>query len=348
LVTFPPGATGGRNSVCYLVTDTTSGKTAFLKAIDYSKAFALAAAAGTMVATVIVELAGRFKFEQELLELCRDASMRHVVVILDSGMELVPGNTPNHIQNVDFIIFEHADATVRNRVVASDLALTEILLVCRQSAVALQELHRRGIFHQDVKPSNLLLFPTADPPAKNKPRNHLKLGDLGRASHREKVGPYDTWVVPGDSLYMPFDLFYNGAIAMNADRRMVDGYSLGCVFFNLVTGKSYNELMAAHLHPHHTPPIMQGLWTAPYADAKAYVDAAHANAIVIFHDSLEKLQAPEGFINEIIAVLEQLLHTDPAKRGHPRNKKAGVSPCDMERYVSEFNHLVNRAFIWGL
>jgi serine/threonine protein kinase len=343
-----PGATGGRHSVCYNVTDTTTGKKAFLKAIDYTTAFALAAATGTMVATVLTGLAGRFKFEQELLEMCRDATMRHVVTILDAGSEIIAGTAPNHIPNVDYIIFEHADTTVRNRILASDLHVTESLLVCRQCAVALQELHRQGIFHQDVKPSNLLLFPKVTSASKGAPQNHVKLGDLGRASHARKAGPFDQDVVPGDRLYMPFDQLYSGAAGLAADRRMIDGYSLGCVLFDLLTGQPYIQVLANNLQPNHLPVSVRGGWTGSYKDVKGYVDAAHAKAMVLLHDSLQKLKVPDAFIDEIMAVQEQLIHTDPQKRGHPKNRATGVSPCDMERYISQFDHLVNRAFVWGL
>ena len=69
--------------------------------------------------------------------------------------------------------------------------------VLHQTALALLQLHQQSIAHQDVKPSNVLLFGA----------DKLKLGDLGRSSLRGKPAPHDAMHVAGAWNYEPPRLF---------------------------------------------------------------------------------------------------------------------------------------------
>jgi serine/threonine protein kinase len=60
-------------------------------------------------------------------------------------------------------------------------------------ATGLHELHSQRIAHQDLKPSNVLVFSQRE--AKN--------ADLGRATLRGQVGPFDEFPVAGDLSYAP-------------------------------------------------------------------------------------------------------------------------------------------------
>ncbi len=65
-----------------------------------------------------------------------------------------------------------------------DLAWTMRML--HHVAVGLQQLHGVGIAHQDLKPSNVLVFSDFI----------SKLADLGRSAHADYEPPHDSFITP--------------------------------------------------------------------------------------------------------------------------------------------------------
>ena len=105
--------------------------------------------------------------------------------------------------------------------------------VLHQTALALLQLHQQSIAHQDVKPSNVLLFGA----------DKLKLGDLGRSSLRGKPAPHDAMHVAGAWNYAPFEQRYAHLPADWLERRLsTDVFHLGCLvvfaFTNIVSRSS--------------------------------------------------------------------------------------------------------------
>src|SRR5262249_43118788 len=91
--------------------------------------------------------------------------------------------------------------------------------VVRQTCDALIYLRRRGLVHRDVKPPNLILVPDAGSP-------RLKLIDPGLTcgpGHDELCGTPD-YLAPERGLGAPADI-------------RGDIYSLGCTFYQLLTGR---------------------------------------------------------------------------------------------------------------
>jgi serine/threonine protein kinase len=124
----------------------------------------------------------------------------------------------------------------------------EAVDIVLQVAQALQQAHRRGLIHRDVKPANLIL--TADGIA--------KLADLGmardtadRALAKEEQG-----MAIGTPYYMAPEQIEG---RMDVDSR-ADIYSLGATFYHMVTGQppfpgaKAKEVMQAHLDQELTPP----------------------------------------------------------------------------------------------
>ena len=64
-------------------------------------------------------------------------------------------------------------------------------------AIGLRNLHNVGISHQDLKPSNILVFNTES-----------KISDLGRSMCENLNGPYNDWIFSGDQTYAPWEVFY--------------------------------------------------------------------------------------------------------------------------------------------
>lgn len=112
-----------------------------------------------------------------------------------------------------------------------------------QMCAALDYLHSKGVVHRDVKPSNFLK--SSD--------GRLKLSDFGLASVVAERKITAEGRTAGTFLYMAPEQIRGGAIVPQTDL-----YALGCVFFELLTGKPpfIGETPAATLHKHcqQTPP----------------------------------------------------------------------------------------------
>ena len=65
-------------------------------------------------------------------------------------------------------------------------------------AVGLQQIHGQGIAHQDLKPSNVLVFNG----------NNSKIGDFGRSAYKGHIPPHENNNVAGDLTYAPPELLY--------------------------------------------------------------------------------------------------------------------------------------------
>lgn len=104
------------------------------------------------------------------------------------------------------------------------LSLGDAVHVIVACARALEHAHEFGVIHRDIKPDNVLLT-----------RNGVvKLADLGLAkASEEDVALTQSGVGAGTPLYMAPE---QAASAKHADARS-DIYSLGCMFYCLLTGK---------------------------------------------------------------------------------------------------------------
>jgi YVTN family beta-propeller protein len=121
------------------------------------------------------------------------------------------------------------------------------LAVLTQVASALDRAHARGLVHRDVKPGNLLV-------AEQGGRRHVYLTDFGVSSrHGSHSGltAVDGWVGTVD--YVAPEQIRGVGVD-----RCADVYSLGCVFFETLTGKvpfaRENEIATLWAHMRDDPP----------------------------------------------------------------------------------------------
>lgn len=110
----------------------------------------------------------------------------------------------------------------------------------RQIASALQHAHNHGIIHRDLKPGNVFLAGDAQP----------KLGDFGIARDQHSQQLTETGLTVGTYAYMPPELV-TGETNITGK---VDLYALGCLLFELVTGRTpfigdgFAQLFEQHLN----------------------------------------------------------------------------------------------------
>lgn len=117
-----------------------------------------------------------------------------------------------------------AGRTVEERITAGEpFALPHALWIARQTAEALDALHRAGYLHGDVKPGNLMLSS----------EGHATLLDLGFAREIEETGSALDRPVVGTISYLAPELLTS---TMRADERS-DLYSLGATLFEMLAGR---------------------------------------------------------------------------------------------------------------
>lgn len=311
-----PGATGGAFSVGYII-ESSSGQRAFLKALDFSRAF-LSPDPAKMLQVMTEE----FIYEKTVLEQCKDSRLSHVVFALEEGKMTLP-SWPCPVQ---YLIFDLADGDIRrlNKVgQAFDLAWT--LRALHHVSVGLWQLHKHGIAHQDLKPSNILVFSG----------EQLKVADLGRAESKKSPSPYCDLHVAGARSYAPPELLYHEISPSWACRRFgCDLYHLGSLVVFFFCGIQITAIIKKYLHPLH----VWDVWQTEYRDVLPYVRDA-------FEQALEEIGIfiPPQINQDILVVIRQLCEPDPLLRGHPENRIGYSNPYSAERYVSFFNRFARKA-----
>lgn len=310
-----PTATGSYFSVSYAVQDQ-EGQAAFLKAIDIERALRRATPGSLLT---IRNLIDDYERERSLLEKC--LSMSRVVSILDHGIHQPDGQIP-----VPFLVFEQADTDIRGFLSKFDYGdYSTTLHLLHQAAVGLKQLHNSYIAHQDVKPSNVLVFDG----------DSGKIGDLGRASERGVSAWWDDVTIPGAHAYAAPELRYGFVAEDWLQRRILaDYYQLGSLIVFMVDGVSMNGLLEAQLAPEHH----WTNWGGTYGDVLPVLADAYAEV-------LERLSAtvPDE-LGELVEIVGFLCDPDLARRGrHGGTAKLSVRTIDW--YISRLNRLAIEADI---
>ena len=211
--------TGGNFSVGYKVEK--DGRVAFLKALDFSKVFINSAD----MTVILQEITSEFNYEKDILETCREAGIKKVVKLLANGVVEVENSIPP--STTPYLIFEWAESDVRKETVNQKTPLDQSwILRCMHGITSgLYQLHQRQIIHQDIKPSNVLVFTKDD---------DVKIGDFGRsysANHKDVKHNEDN-NFPGDITYAPPEILYGYATGSHElIRRGVDVYMLGSMLY---------------------------------------------------------------------------------------------------------------------
>jgi eukaryotic-like serine/threonine-protein kinase len=231
---------------------------------------------------------------------------------------------------------------------AGRLAPAEAAEIARQVAAALEAAHRADVLHRDLKPDNVFLV--ADPAVPAGER--AKVLDFGLAkigtSRHTRLGS-----VFGTPLYMSPEQCRSSS---SIDARS-DIYALGCILFELLTGRApfegaIYEVVERHLHdpaPRASslvpglPPALDALVAAmlekdPAARPQTMADVAAAlaaaitaPAAVIAAPAAAPAGAPSGVLEAPlqlapadVAALDALVGRRPASPRAPRRERRGL------------------------
>jgi serine/threonine protein kinase len=312
-------ATGGCFSEGYIV-ESSNGMRAYLKALDYYYALSQ-----QDPAAVLQAMTAAYNFERELLRKCKSSRLDRIIIALDDGsISIDPGNPAGVVQ---YIIFELADGDIRAHIAtfkAFDLAWC--LRCLHHITTGLFQLHRNGIAHQDLKPSNALVFKSVG----------TKLGDLGRACYDGHNGPSDNYEIPGDCSYAPPELLY-GQIATTWDQRRFgcDLYLLGSMVVFFFSGVSMTSLLLDQLDDSQH----WQKWMGTFEEILPHIRDAFVRAMEIFLSCV-----PVELQSDMSITVRYLCEPDPNLRGHPLNRRNPIAnQYSLERFVSAFDLLAKKA-----
>ncbi len=185
------------------------------------------------------------RFHREI-EVVAGLTHPHILPLYDSG----------EADGLLFYVMPYVDGESLREHLERDGRLTvqRAIRIAREIADALGFAHRGGIVHRDVKPGNILLT-----------EDHALLADFGIAHLAETEGA--TLTVTSQTLGTP--AYFSPEQATG--EREVDGrsdiYSLGCVLFEMLTGRPpFIETSFWALITHHIvdpPPLVQELRPGP-------------------------------------------------------------------------------------
>ena len=328
-VTQHPKGTGGYSSISYFASNKKEEK-AFLKAIDLSSALQDDDLMGKL--HVLTEA---YEHERDLLCQCKDKRLRRVVVPLADGLAQV-SEFFKPLDRVPYIIFPRAEGNIRDvleswKKFEKKFDLAWALRCLHHSATGLQELHGMSIAHQDVKPSNILVYPVEG----------SKITDLGSASQEGKPSRSDKMIVAGDVKYATPEQWYSWSQSGDFENRyLIDLYRLGSLMFFFFSDISGMDALQLKLSMKYGKDFVK----SNFISDLPYLQYAFKESLDGLRESVEKIAG--DLIDEIIMIAEQLCDPDPRKRGDPRARAAKYRrQYDIQAYVSRFNILAKKAEI---
>jgi len=303
-----PTQTGGNFSYGYIA-ENADGEQYFLKALNFFDIFMMA---GRSLDSLEMMLRA-YRFEGELLRKCGDRKMKNIVTAADQGEyresgEFIP---------VPYLVFERAEGDLRSHSCMTIFDLRVRLGLFKECVKGVNQLHAAQIVHQDIKPSNVLVFASSVG----------KLADLGRATIPGDDVPNSYDEHAGDPGYEPIELLYHYYSSDWATRRFAaDMFMLGDLLCFLIRDISYlAEYLVLIDRPHHPH-----VWGGTFEDALPYILRIHS-------EILQGLKAifPVSVADRLTSLIGYLCYPLPEKRGHPRTIVEHYSRFSLERVISD-------------
>lgn len=300
------------------------GRLCFMKAIDFSKYMSVRTA-GQKTTDLLKKMIEDFHYERDLSLHCQKKRVTKVAFVIESGEEEVEGYI---FGIVPYLIFEKADGDVRTMLAYNKkLDFAWMMKSLHDVAVGVQQLHQAGVSHQNLKPSNVLLF-----------KGDSKIGDLGKALCPELDSKHYDKEFQGDFSYEPPELLYGNMMGDWEKRAyLADCYVLGGLIVYYLAGVTMNGLLFKNLPEQFHP----ATYAIPFNAVIGYLMDSYELALNDFEKSLGENTLKE----RIVSMVRYLCCPDPERRGHPKTIKSVDSNYNLERFISELNYLNRKAEI---
>jgi serine/threonine protein kinase len=213
---------------------------------------------------------------------------------------VVPIHYAGEHEGMLFLAMDYVDGTDLRNLITRDGALvpTRAVAILAQVTSALDAAHHNGLVHRDVKPANILIC-TKDGD------EHAFLTDFGLAKRFDNATAVTMkGAVVGTVDYMPPE-----QITGDPTDARTDIYALGCVFFQMLTGKvpyqRDNSVATLFAHVYDAPPSLVG----PAAAAHATLGPVIAKAMA--KSAAERYLSAGDFARDAAAALQGSRYTGP-------------------------------------
>ncbi len=313
---------GGNFCVRYIA-ESKDGTVGFLKAMDLSG----------VIGDIhkLQETVNQYLFEQDILDVCKGRKLTRVVTPLDAGKIIVP-NFDAPLNTVYYVVFELADGNLREKhLESSQKRWVPAFSALHHVAVGIEQLHRAGIAHQDIKPSNVLAFEN----------EQFKISDLGRVVDENGKSPFKITHFPGDHSYKPTEMFFGLTSLDFIERRSCDMYMVGSLVYHVVEDAAINAgvLTEATLLDSH---VRQ----KPYDEALPFLLTGFNTLLRRYNEHCINLFG-KRVADLLTNIVFEMCHPDVNRRGDSKfgDKNNRYS---MRRYVSKLGNVVRYAKIHGV
>ncbi len=314
-------ATGGAYSKCYKVEK--NGELGFMKVYDLQSY--LKDKPASQMAEIQKRMLRHFTYEQDLHRICSDGYFDKVCYAIAAGaleINIIPG--------VDlvayYLIFAQADGDMNRKFDSLEISHDWKFRMLHNTAVAMKQLYTGNIYHQDIKPSNILCFPN----------NEFKVGDLGRSYTSTQECPFSSEPYWGDKRYMAPEISYQAPpVDLNYRAQMTDLYLFGSLIYHSFSGMCYNASLYGALNK-----AMHPGGSVTYTQALPVMQELHFDLTNQFKEILPFSQD----VNErLTACVFYLCNPDYNLRRHPtyQNKEYHHLP-NLERLITTFDYLEDK------
>jgi hypothetical protein len=219
-----------------------------------------------------------------------------------------------------FLAMDYVHGTDLREILKKDGALhpERAVDLLTQAASAIDAAHARGLIHRDVKPANILI-------TVKEAEEHAYLTDFGVAKRFDTVADLTgTGMVVGTVDYMAPEQITGGRI----DAR-TDIYALGCVFFQMLSGRvpyeRDNSVAKLFAHVSDPPPSLQGELAELYPTFGPVLEKAMAK------EPGDRYLSAGDFARDAAAALRGMRYSGPAAvvavgDAKPSETVAGAAP----------------------
>lgn len=318
-----PQESGGNFGVGYIVYDLNEKQERFLKVVDYRKRM--------RQISQLTQLLTEAQFEVAIQKYCNEKRMSRVVKMLAHGELVFKRIADSEEYSFLCIVMEKGEGDIKDHVhYAPNQSPFWKLSVARDVALAILQMERANLAHNDVKPSNVIRF-------KSDGDKHLvKLGDIARVVRKDGQGPFDGKDWAGDPRHRPIETLYGWKEPEWHNRRTAaDAYMLGNLISFLFVGASVTERIVNSLSPEYRPEAYTGSY-------RQILDVVRHTWLAIVESQIAPA-FPDKLRAELQSIFCWLTEPDPRERGDRSARRTGS--VGMERIHSRLVQLTNKARI---
>ena len=321
-----PQESGGNFGVGYVVFDKVRKLERFLKVVDYRKHM--------RHASQLAALINEANFEITMHKYCGEKRMSKVVQMIQNGELVFRRIVDGEEYNFLCLILERGVGDIKSHVnFAPNQSPYWKVSVLRDVALAISQIERASLAHNDVKPSNVIRFESTGD------THSVKLGDIGRAVRKDGTGPFDSRDWAGDRRHQPIELFYGWKEPEWQNRRTVaDAYMLGSLASYLFIGASITERVLNSLPPEYHYSVYTGNY-------RQILDIVRHTWTSVFQSQVVPM-FPKEIRSEMADIVSWLTDPDPRLRGDPAARREGT--VGLDRIQSRLVRMAHQARILEL